>query len=295
MDAGVDEPTAQPSQSLRPSAPLVWPVFATYLSLWLGAVGASALLAAGAAAIRAGMSGDPMQRALEDVLSRPAFLLASSLTFSTWAVALVMLVVRAGREPPAVRLRLGPALRPRRVYAGAIIATLGASQLLSSLLALTELDTSGTLGQAAEAVAALDTPAYLVAVVVLGLAAPFAEELFFRGFVQTRLTERWGPWRSVVVTALLFGLLHGDPVHAPAAFGVGLVLGWATEASGSLRPAIAAHMVNNLVWVISLKMPGDEPPTWVHAVLMGLCAMVVAASIALTGLRSRSTPPHTMH
>ena len=39
------------------------------------------------------------------------------------------------------------------------------------------------------------------AVVVFGVIAGAAEELFFRGYMQTRLAEAWGPSRAIVVTA----------------------------------------------------------------------------------------------
>jgi membrane protease YdiL (CAAX protease family) len=83
--------------------------------------------------------------------------------------------------------------------------------------------------------------ALLVSAVLPGV----GEELFFRGFIQTRLRQRWKPWTAIVVTSVLFGLLHGDPVHSPMAFFMGLVLGWLVERTGSLWVSMFAHAANN--------------------------------------------------
>ena len=42
---------------------------------------------------------------------------------------------------------------------------------------------------------------------LLGITA-FGEEMMFRGYIQTALTEKWGVWAGIGLTALLFGLRH---------------------------------------------------------------------------------------
>jgi membrane protease YdiL (CAAX protease family) len=42
---------------------------------------------------------------------------------------------------------------------------------------------------------------------LLGITA-FGEEMMFRGYIQTTLTEKYGVWVGIGVTALLFGLRH---------------------------------------------------------------------------------------
>ena len=68
------------------------------------------------------------------------------------------------------------------------------------------------------------------------------EEVLFRGFLQPHL--------GLVVTSVLFGLIHWDKAmkkYMVLAAGAGLFLGWLTIASGSLLPAIIVHVVNNFV------------------------------------------------
>ena len=57
------------------------------------------------------------------------------------------------------------------------------------------------------------------------VAAPFAEEAFFRGFVMNGFLKRHTPFKSVVFSALLFAVLHLDPYQMIGAFVGGLVYG----------------------------------------------------------------------
>ena len=77
------------------------------------------------------------------------------------------------------------------------------------------------------------------------LAAPIAEELIFRGFVLRSLRP-YGKLFAVFVSALLFGLFHGNLLQTPYAFLMGLVLGYVT-AEYSIGWAVGLHMFNNLV------------------------------------------------
>jgi membrane protease YdiL (CAAX protease family)/Flp pilus assembly protein TadD len=79
----------------------------------------------------------------------------------------------------------------------------------------------------------------------MGLVAPTAEEILFRGLLFGAI-GRWlsGPW-TIVVTAAVFALAHLQPIYFLPLFGVGLVLGWARQKSGGLALPIALHCVNN--------------------------------------------------
>lgn len=77
------------------------------------------------------------------------------------------------------------------------------------------------------------------------LLAPVAEEILFRGVILRALLP-YGKKLSIFVSALLFGLFHGNLVQSPFAFAVGLVLGF-VAVEYSLPWAMALHMFNNLV------------------------------------------------
>jgi len=90
----------------------------------------------------------------------------------------------------------------------------------------------------------------LFAITVIG--APFVEELFFRGFVQSGLRKSLGPVIGVVATALVFGTIHYQLLQLPALLGFGLVLGALTARTGRLGPAIVTHMAFNATTVVTL-------------------------------------------
>lgn len=70
---------------------------------------------------------------------------------------------------------------------------------------------------------------------------PLFEEILFRGWLLGGLREHWGEFRALLVSALLFSLIHGDPNGAPALFGLGLVFGWVYLRTGSLLACILLH------------------------------------------------------
>ena len=78
-----------------------------------------------------------------------------------------------------------------------------------------------------------------------GFAAPFGEELLFRGVLYTMLRERWGIWFSVLFSSLLFGIIHGNFAVGLTGFLIGIVAAIVFEYSGSLWTAVLVHSINN--------------------------------------------------
>lgn len=88
-------------------------------------------------------------------------------------------------------------------------------------------------------------PGWLLA---LALLSGVAEEVFFRGLVQSVLVA-WLGWPGVLAQALLFALLHPAPPRAfayPLYTGLaGLLLGATYHLTGSLLPGALAHFLHN--------------------------------------------------
>ncbi|MEE1940885.1 CPBP family intramembrane glutamic endopeptidase [Streptomyces sp. TRM 70361] len=83
------------------------------------------------------------------------------------------------------------------------------------------------------------------ALLALGLVTGLAEEVLFRGYLLTGLRGAVPLWAAVVLQAVLFGAHHASfGLRAVPAKAVhGLVWGALAAASGSLLPAVAAHLV----------------------------------------------------
>lgn len=101
-------------------------------------------------------------------------------------------------------------------------------------------------------------PEQLVLWLVLNLGgAVLAEELLFRGLLQTWLVQHLGPLLGIGLTALLFGAAHWpfSPLFAAVAMLAGLGYGLAFHFSGRLWPAMLLHLAVNLCHVLLLTYP----------------------------------------
>ena len=81
--------------------------------------------------------------------------------------------------------------------------------------------------------------------------APLWEEVFFRGLAYRVLRHRWGVVAGIVLSALLFTLLHAEPlVLRLPIFLLGACLALFYEKAGSLYVPIIAHGVSNALSVL---------------------------------------------
>lgn len=95
----------------------------------------------------------------------------------------------------------------------------------------------------------------------MALMAPWVEELLFRGAILPALSRGGAsPWRGIVLSALVFGLIHVNPAQVLAAFLIGLALGWTAVCTRSLWPAIMAHVANNALSVTEILAGKEGKP-----------------------------------
>lgn len=112
------------------------------------------------------------------------------------------------------------------------------------------LDVDGPAAELADR--AGDPAGWLLFALVVGVGAPFAEELFFRGLLRESLGSRWGPTVGVVVSSALFAATHFQVVQFVGLFVAGLVWALLAQRSGRLGPAVVSHMAFNLSTVAVL-------------------------------------------
>jgi membrane protease YdiL (CAAX protease family) len=91
---------------------------------------------------------------------------------------------------------------------------------------------------------------------VIGI-APFAEELFFRGFLFQSLRASWGVWLAAPASGLIFGAVHFEPDKLVPLAILGIALAYVFHRTQSLWPCIAIHAINNtLAFVVLLTDSG---------------------------------------
>ena len=82
-------------------------------------------------------------------------------------------------------------------------------------------------------------------VVLAVVIAPLTEEFLFRGVILRGLLGRWKPGVAIMVSAVLFGLMHFNVAQQPIALMTGLVLGWLYVRTRSLGLCMLGHAIIN--------------------------------------------------
>lgn len=132
--------------------------------------------------------------------------------------------------------------------------------------------------------------ASLLAVCLIG---PVMEELVFRGYLLNRWARKWGLWRAVMLSSMVFALMHPSPLSA---FVAGVLFALVYLRTQSLWAAIVVHGLSNLaIWLNDLHgvlTDGDayydvraaDAGEWL---LMSITALVVAVLLIDRILRKK--------
>ncbi|MBQ7800726.1 MAG: CPBP family intramembrane metalloprotease [Oscillospiraceae bacterium] len=121
----------------------------------------------------------------------------------------------------------------------------------------------------------------------VGILAPIAEELLFRGLIQKSLAP-YGKKFAIFCSAFTFGIFHGNLLQSPYAFLVGLVLGY-VAGEYSIAWAMVLHMINNLVIADLLtRLTGSLPAMAADLIISAVIwAFAIGAVVVLIVRRKR--------
>lgn len=86
----------------------------------------------------------------------------------------------------------------------------------------------------------------IIYVITLCFIVPVTEEVTFRGVIFGQLRRGFGPWVSVFLSAVLFGIMHGISVHIGYAIACGLIIAACYHITDSLVAPIILHAVFNI-------------------------------------------------
>ena len=161
------------------------------------------------------------------------------------AVALAVVLGPAGRAP--TRLLFGPRRlgTPAQFFWGAVAFT--GSIVAGAIYVAVATRISEDLTPSALPIDIPGGGLRLVAFAVIVLIGPFAEEVFFRGFVLAGLLRRLGTTRAIIVSSALFAAAHLDLTVAGPAFLAGVVYALVYRRTGSLWPLVLAHTAQNAI------------------------------------------------
>lgn len=89
------------------------------------------------------------------------------------------------------------------------------------------------------------------AFITIVVAAPFLEELIFRGIILNGLLKKYTPLKAIVLSSFLFGIVHLNPWQFVSALCIGIFSGWVYYKTRKLSLSILIHLGNNLVAFLS--------------------------------------------
>lgn len=143
------------------------------------------------------------------------------------------------------------------------------------------------------------------------LLTPFLEELLYRGVVYGRLCdmmisdneektehgkkrERVSRILAIMISALLFGVIHMNLVQFIYAGVLGILLAWFMEKAGHFYGAFLAHMGANLMAVLRVEMPAfswmkpEDPQFITVTVVLAAASILLIAMIQLFSMDRRA-------
>jgi len=188
---------------------------------------------------------------LDDSIKHPPSASAKALTLSSVVSSVILIALFVWRKwAPISRYYIQQ--KPWDVLIWAILAGLGAILPLQWLYEQMNITMTDDVKHLFESIMG-SRWGYLA----LGILAPVAEELVFRGAILRSLMDYFNhrlPWIPIVASALLFGAVHGNMAQFANAFTMGLLLGWLYCRTHSIVPGVVLHWVNNTVAYTMYKL-----------------------------------------
>ena len=240
--------------------------FGVYLLMQLVVSAIAAMVAAIQAALSVG-TGDfaALMTEIAARITAAALPLTLAVNAATLLTVWLMFLVRKKKFALEIRLarvpfsRLAP-LIPLGILLNVLLSSI-LSLLPASWLAAYEAATDTLLQNGAGAFAAL----------MIAVLAPVTEEVLFRGLIYTRFSAGMPRWAAMGVSALLFGVMHGQPVWMVYAACFGVLLCLVMERYDSLLAAIVLHVAFNAGSLFAALLSGV--PVYVG---IPVCAVLIA-------------------
>lgn len=86
---------------------------------------------------------------------------------------------------------------------------------------------------------------FVYGLILYGLISPLSEELLFRGLIYRRMKQYFPVKWAILLSALFFGLYHGNLVQALYGTILGAMIAYVYEVSGDFKIPVFAHAVAN--------------------------------------------------
>jgi len=143
---------------------------------------------------------------------------------------------------------------------------------------------------------------YLFFSIILMVIIPaIAEEMLFRGLILDGLNRNYSNMKAIIVSALVFGIIHLNPWQFQTAFLFGLFSAWVCLKTNSILLPIYMHFFNNFIYLLAARYrniysiqgfktnfetPGEFQLLWFN--FSGIILLVFGFFLIKKGLQRRS-------
>ena len=129
-----------------------------------------------------------------------------------------------------------------------------------------------------------DTGYFFLGLFIFALLPAIAEELIFRGIIQTSLSTRYKGFTTIIISTLLFVLMHGSLNQTIYQFVVGIMLSYLALVGGSIIYSIILHFLNNALVVVFSCFDIVSYLSASEAVYYNIFSMIFPFTIFLLGV-----------
>ncbi|MDN5204181.1 type II CAAX endopeptidase family protein [Fulvivirgaceae bacterium BMA10] len=124
--------------------------------------------------------------------------------------------------------------------------------------------------------------------ILMVIAAPVLEELLFRGIILDGLLKRYSPVKSILISALLFGIVHLNPWQFVTGFTMGILIGWVYSKNKCVLTSIIMHAsVNLTAYVLRIFLDREQHLSGTLTEIYGGATnltLIIAASIVVISI-----------
>jgi len=99
----------------------------------------------------------------------------------------------------------------------------------------------------------LDSEYIFISVLSVGIVPAFVEEMLFRGVILNGFKDNYSHKKAIIVSSLLFGIVHLNPWQFVTASIFGIASAWVCLKMKSLTLSIYMHLLNNTAAVLAKK------------------------------------------
>lgn len=129
----------------------------------------------------------------------------------------------------------------------------------------------------------------LLTIIESAFLTPLVEEIIFRGYMLNRLLKRWNDLPALIVTTLVFSVMHGSSIWIIYAFVMGLIIGVVSMREGNILYGIFIHAGFNLpsviqwfIYFVHPELQSTQAITEIfETVLLGVFGLIAAIAVYL--------------